>query len=231
MIHISHIYTNTGFNLVLSARCASQTMGTTNTGCTLSASCSRKVSLAVLECSLCLFTLVHPTTMDDENDGVKVSEAFLSNENPFIFSDETFGSKDLKTKLDAIQSLQPPFIPFAIDQAELKSSLRQYYEKHEEIVSEVIRRYFESRNMENIDYELFCQNKDDENVVDLLIKVKQIKLYNKQAQLRERVYLGLKEIMTVEQMEHAHLCKIPDDEKDAAIVDMLERKFRTERHN
>lgn len=169
--------------------------------------------------------------MDDENDSVKVSEAFLSNENPFIFSNETFGSKELKTKLDAVQSLQPPFIPFAIDQAELKSSLRQYYERHEEIVSEIIRKYFEDRNMENVDYELFCQNRDDEDVLDLLIKVKQIKLYNKQAQLRERVYLGLKEIMTVEQMEHAHLCKIPDEVKDAAIVEMLERKFGAERQN
>lgn len=167
--------------------------------------------------------------MDDENDGVQVSEAFLSNENPFIFSDETFGSKELKTKLDAVQSLQPPFIPFAIDQAELKSSLRQHYERHEEIANEVIRKYMESRNMANADYRLLCQNRDDDDVVDLLIKVKQIKLYNKQAQLRERVYLGLKEIMTVEQMEHAHLCKIPDEGKDAAIVDMLERKFGTER--
>lgn len=181
--------------------------------------------------SIFCISLAYPAAMEDENDGVKVSEAFLNNENPFIFSDEVFGSKELKTKLDAIQSLQPPFIPFAIDQTELKSSLRQYYERHEERVDEFLRKYFESRNIVNVDYESFCQNRDDDEVLDLLIKTKQIKLYNKQAQLRERVYLGLKEIMTIEQMEHAHLCKIPDEGKDAAIVDMLERKFRAERHN
>lgn len=169
--------------------------------------------------------------MDEESDGMKISEAFLNNENPFIFSDELFGSKELKTRLDAIQSLQPPFIPFAIDQAELKNSLKQYYERHEEIVDELLRRHFESNNMADVDRASFFQKRDDEDVLDLLIKIKQIKLYNKQAQLRERVYLGLKEIMTVEQIEHAHLCKVPDEGKDAAVVDALERKFGAEKHD
>lgn len=167
----------------------------------------------------------------DDNIDEKITESFLLNENPFIFSDENFGTKELKTKLEALQSLQPPFIPFAIDQAELKNSLRHYYENHEELVEKYLDEYFACRNIQNADRVSFLSNRESEEVIDLLIKIKQIKLYNKQAQLRERVHFGLKEVMTAEQLEHAYMCKIPDEGRDAAFVDMLEKKNRLEKQN
>lgn len=167
--------------------------------------------------------------MKEEDSGERTSEAFLLNENPFIFSDEVFGTKELKTKLEALQSLQPPFIPFALDQNDIKNTLRNYYEDYDALIKSFLKDYFADKDIEPPEYDSFLQNKDDEEVINVLTKIKQIKLYNKQLQLRERVYLGLKEVMTAEQLERAHMYKIPDEERDAALVEMLERKNRQEK--
>lgn len=156
-------------------------------------------------------------------------EFYLSNENPFEFFNNETSSKESKNHIESVFSVQPSFIPSAIDSSELKSALYTHYQDIESIRDKILIKFLKSKNLEPMPVEEFINTHyetDDEEILSILVKLEQIKLYNKQQQLRDRIMGGIREVMSDEQLSRAFSKRLIDEDKDCAIVKILERNNR-----
>lgn len=159
-----------------------------------------------------------------ENDN-NITNDFLNNENPFIYSTDRIVPNP---KLEVVQSLQPSFIPYALNQEELKANFVRFLEKNtNNIISDMINEYCYKNQLPLVTEEMLCDSNDytNEDLVDLLIKIKSVRLWNKQQQLREKVLSGLVNTMSESEIIKAYNCKLPKEEEDEIIVNELKKKL------
>lgn len=129
----------------------------------------------------------------------KVPQEYINNENPFAYirnySGNPFLDPAIRPKLDALQQMQPKFVPLGIDPNTLRT---ERMVKTGTII--------ESRIMElagramgivgsssTLDWEpVLRQNIDTPGILDILIEINQLKLLYNQMKLRGKVYCTLK---------------------------------------
>lgn len=159
-----------------------------------------------------------------ENKENKVTNDFLNNENPFIFSTD---NNTPNPKIEVIQALQPTFIPYALNQDELKLNFRRFLDANmDNLISDIINEYCYKNQLPQLTEQALidCNNFTNEDLMDAIIKIKSLKLWNKQQQLREKVHDGLINSMKENQKAKAYSTKIPNEEDDLITVNEIIKK-------
>ncbi|KAF7683648.1 SWI/SNF chromatin-remodeling complex subunit snf22 [Astathelohania contejeani] len=157
--------------------------------------------------------------MQSEEKTPQLSNEYLSNENPFLYLKSSEDQKylSMKRQLEATQRIQPPFIPLGL---EIGSVLY----KREAIIEEVKKRAI-SKLQTELNEKIKSKKCVGEDIIDLQIEIKQLALATKQSILRERVYRGLQEVLTPDQLTTSLNVRTVEYNtlKDYRIMEALER--------
>lgn len=135
--------------------------------------------------------------MDENYDG-SLPIAYINNQNPYAYCKGYFKNSinmsDKKTRLMALQRIQPTKVSFRMPlrhvEKEKEYLLSNAIEKRRK---ELIKRGFSILNVEYHDYPelLFEQNIDNEEILDIAIELKKMKLIFHQKRLRTKVGMAL----------------------------------------
>lgn len=129
----------------------------------------------------------------------KIPQEYVNNENPFAYIRDYFENPFLdpaiKPKLDALQQIQPKFIPLGIDLHTLKA---EQMIKTNMVIEEHIREMLNKGmkligNTSILNREaILRENIEVPGVIDILIDIGRLRLLHSQGRLREKVYSSLK---------------------------------------
>ncbi|KAG5860239.1 hypothetical protein KMI_02g03310 [Encephalitozoon hellem] len=130
-----------------------------------------------------------------------IPQEYISNENPFAYMKEYSENQSLdpevKLRLNALQQMQPKFIPLGINSRILKAEqaikTKAIVEfQIEKLLDEGVR-LIDSNDPER--EEALRRNADDPRVLDILISIGRLRLLSNQERLREKVYCALKSMV------------------------------------
>lgn len=137
--------------------------------------------------------------MSDFPEQEKLPREYIINENPFAFargySKGPFLDEQIKRNLDAVQHIQPKFIPFGVDTYTLKDEQAFKIRKAvENTIKDLLDEGMKilQRTDENKE-DILIENIENEKILEILIKINQLRLLTNQKKLRERVFLTIKD--------------------------------------
>lgn len=127
----------------------------------------------------------------------RIPQEYLNNENPFAYLrnylDNPFLDPSNRPRLDALQQIQPKFIPLGIDANTLRTE--QQLKTRAAIESrtmDLLTRGMELVNSDVPDESVLRDNIDVPGVLDILIDINRLRLLHSQRRLREKVFCTLK---------------------------------------
>ncbi|KAG0436382.1 Chromatin structure-remodeling complex subunit rsc1 [Dictyocoela muelleri] len=179
-----------------------------------------------------------------------LSHDYLKNTNPFAFevNDEIDDYKKLinKAKLKATQKMQPEYIPIDIcginlererltEKARIKG-INTLVEKGVQLLKNKLKSEticinnnlsIEKFSFEQLSFmqklEIMREHIDDNQILNLLIKIKAMLLFKRQKELQQSIYDNIKDFLPHEKLRSAYLnCNI-DEEKDREILKSIEK--------
>ncbi|ADM12398.1 uncharacterized protein Eint_100720 [Encephalitozoon intestinalis ATCC 50506] len=127
-----------------------------------------------------------------------IPQEYINNENPFAYMKEYFENPfldpEIKLRLNALQQMQPRFVPLGINGSVLKA---EQAAKTKAIVESQIERLLQEGmsliNSTDPEREAVLKsNANDPRILDILISIGRLKLLSNQEKLREKVYCALK---------------------------------------
>lgn len=127
-----------------------------------------------------------------------IPQEYINNENPFAHMKECSESQSLdpevRLRLNALQQMQPKFIPLGINDRILKAEkaikTKAIAESQIERLLDEGMKLIGSKAPER--EEALRSNADDPRVLDILISISRLRLLSNQERLREKVYYALK---------------------------------------
>lgn len=139
--------------------------------------------------------------MDAPRNYPDVLHEYITNENPFAYMkdylENPFLDPDIKLRLDALQQMQPKFIPLAITASILKTeqAAKAKAVVHLQIESLLDKGMALIGSTELSREDALRTRIDDPRILDILIDINRLRLLESQDRLREKVYYALKDVI------------------------------------
>ncbi|CAD25796.2 hypothetical protein [Encephalitozoon cuniculi GB-M1] len=161
-----------------------------------------------------------------------IPQEYINNENPFAYMsgyfENPFLDPEVRLQLNALQQIQPKFIPLGINGRILKT---EQAAKTKAIAESQIEKLLD-KGMELVGStdlpreDALRNNADNPEVLDILISINRLRLLSNQERLREKVYCVLKNMIPSDMVSSIDYSSSIDEDylSDAMEYEELERK-------